>query len=199
MMPRRWRCAASPWRSSAIWRARRDLLRRAAAPSGRQSPRPAPAAPSPRPRSRWSPATLAGHCASLARRARRWPRRATGRNAAHAGYLDARRLLLIGRARRGRGGRSPRSTRRHCRPPRARGMRWSSQASRCGASGRARPAPHSTRAARAARETGIPALMAEVARARSALDAPAARLIGRGGRAAAAARRGGGACSPRAR
>ena len=100
-------------------------------------------------------------------------------NAAHAGYLDARRLLLIGRldeAERALG---------------ACDLDALQQASRTGywlvaagiAMRRIRAAPARAaleRADAAARATGIPALVAEADRAARAFAAPAARLIVRG-------------------
>ncbi len=99
-------------------------------------------------------------------------------NAAHAGYLEARRLLLIGRLEESE------------QTLHALDINALPQASRTGywlvAAGIAmrRVRAESARAAldqagHAARETGIPALAAEVDRASRALDAPAARLIGR--------------------
>jgi tetratricopeptide (TPR) repeat protein len=101
-------------------------------------------------------------------------------NAAHAGYLDARRLLLIGQldeAERTLDGID---------------VDTLPLASRAGhglvAAGiamrriRTKPARAALdRAARAARDAGIPALAAEVDRASRSLDAPAARLIVRDG------------------
>jgi hypothetical protein len=99
-------------------------------------------------------------------------------NAAHAGYLEARRLLLIGRLDESE------------RTLDALDVDALPQASRTGfwlvAAGigmrriRAEPARAALdRAGHAALETGIPALAAEVDRASIALDAPAARLIAR--------------------
>nr|WP_294508090.1 HTH domain-containing protein [uncultured Rhodopila sp.] len=100
-------------------------------------------------------------------------------NAAHAGYLEARQLLLIGEldaAERLLDGLDAAAL-----PP----------ASRAGhdlvvagiAMRRIRTKPARTaldRATRAAHEAGIPALLAEVDRASRAFEAPAARLIARG-------------------
>ncbi|MBV9736291.1 MAG: helix-turn-helix domain-containing protein [Acidisphaera sp.] len=100
-------------------------------------------------------------------------------NAAHAGYLEARRLLLIGRL--------DESERMlgvldiDALPQASRTGYWlvaAGVAMRRIRAGSARAALD--RAGRAARETGIPALAAEVDRASRALDAPAARLIARG-------------------
>lgn len=101
-------------------------------------------------------------------------------NAAHAGYLQARRLLLIGRLDEAE--RTLAGLDADALPP----------ASRTGyelvatgiAMRRIRTTPARAaldRAVRAARATGISALVAEVDRAAHALDAPAARLISRGG------------------
>ena len=97
-------------------------------------------------------------------------------NAAHAGYLEARRLLLIGRLDESE------------RTLAALDVVALPRASRAGywlvAAGLAMRRVQATsaraaidRARHAARETGIPALAAEVERASHALDAPAARLI----------------------
>jgi hypothetical protein len=101
-------------------------------------------------------------------------------NAAHAGYLEARWLLLIGRLDESE------------RTLDALDVAALPQASRTGywlvaagiAMRRIRAASARTaldRAGHAARETGIPALAAEVVRASRALAAPAARLIARDG------------------
>ncbi|MGZ9098477.1 MAG: helix-turn-helix domain-containing protein [Brevundimonas sp.] len=100
-------------------------------------------------------------------------------NAAHAQYLQARRLLLIGRL-------DEAETRladldASLFPPAARAVHQlvvAGIASRRLRAGAARAALD--RAAQAAHEAGIPALAAEVETARRMLDAPAARLIARG-------------------
>ena len=102
------------------------------------------------------------------------------RNAAHAGYLEARRLLLVGRLDEAEG------TLRDLHPD---ALSPASHAGcglvaagiamrriRVGAAGDALD-----QAGCAARKAGIPALIAEVDRARHALKAPAARLIWRDG------------------
>ena len=100
-------------------------------------------------------------------------------NAAHAGYLDARRLLLIGRldeSERALSGLEPAAM-----PPALAVVhelivagialrRLQTKAARAALA----------RAGRAARRAGIPALTAEVEAAMIALDAPAARLIAHG-------------------
>jgi hypothetical protein len=101
-------------------------------------------------------------------------------NAAHAGYLQARQLLLIGQL--DAAGRTLEGFDADALPP----------ASRAGhdlvAAGiairRIRTKPARTaldQAARAAREAEIPALVSEVEHASRALETPAARLIGRNG------------------
>ena len=100
-------------------------------------------------------------------------------NAAHAGHLQARRLLLIGRlddAQRTLAGLDPAPL-----PP------ASKAAHALVVAGLAMRRLHTktaraalAQARRAAREAGIPALAAEVESAALALDAPAARLIARG-------------------
>lgn len=107
---------------------------------------------------------------------------ATGdrRNAAHAGYLEARRLLLIGRLDEAEG--TLRSLDPDALSPASRagcGLVGAGIAMRRIRAGAADDALD--QAGRAAREAGIPALIAEVDRARRALEAPAARLIRRGG------------------
>ena len=101
-------------------------------------------------------------------------------NAAHARYLEVRRLLLIGRldeAERALAAARPRALpARVAGPPTS----WWSRGSRCGACGRRRrarrsPGPSAPRAKR-----GIPALTAEVESASLVLNTPAARLIARG-------------------
>jgi tetratricopeptide (TPR) repeat protein len=101
-------------------------------------------------------------------------------NAAHAGYLEARRLLLIGRlheAERVLDGLDV-----DVLPPASRAGHGLVAAGIAMRRIRTKPARAALdRAARAAREAGIPALAAEVDRASRALHAPAARMILRGG------------------
>ena len=100
-------------------------------------------------------------------------------NAAHARYLEVRRLLLIGRldeAERTLAELDPAPF----RPPRAPPTNWWLPGSRCGASGRRRRARRSPGPRHAARQAGIPALTAEVESASRVLNTPAARLIARG-------------------
>ncbi|MGH6883505.1 MAG: hypothetical protein ACREFM_21460, partial [Hypericibacter sp.] len=100
-------------------------------------------------------------------------------NAAHARYLDVRRLLLIGRldeAERRLAGLDPTPF-----PP---ALRASHELVMAGIAMRRlqAKAAHAalTRADRAARQAGIPGLTAEVESASLLLDAPVARLIARG-------------------
>lgn len=99
-------------------------------------------------------------------------------NAAHAGYLQARRLLLIGRldeAERVLNELDPGAL-----PLASRPGYWLVAAGIAMRRIRAGPSRAALQRARqAAQEAGIPALAAEVDRATRALDAPAARLIGR--------------------
>ena len=135
-------------------------------------------ASSPRPRSRlvsrdlsW-PLKDAEAARIHARRARR------PFNAAHAGYLAIRRLLLIGRsdeAERRLAELDPRLLPPRRGPPTS----WSWRGSPSGASGRRRRALRSL--GRSAQPPArIPALTAEVKRALLVLSTPAARLIARG-------------------
>ena len=100
-------------------------------------------------------------------------------NAAHARYLQVRRLLLIGRldeAERALAELDPTLL-----PPASEPLTsWWLPGSRCGASARRPPALRSLRAERAARDARIPALTAEVESASVLLNTPAARLIARG-------------------
>lgn len=102
-----------------------------------------------------------------------------GANAAHAGSLEARRLLLIGRLDA-----SEQMLDRidpGLLPVAARTGYWLVVAGIAMRRIRAEPARAALdRATRAAREAGIPALAAEVARASRALDAPATGLIAGG-------------------
>jgi hypothetical protein len=101
-------------------------------------------------------------------------------NAAHAGYLDARRLLLIGRLDESEWTLDKLDV--DALPAASRTGYWLVAAGIAMRRIRAKPARAALdRAGRAARETGIPALAAEVGRASHALEAPAARLITRDG------------------
>jgi hypothetical protein len=106
-------------------------------------------------------------------------RRGDRANAAHARFLEVRRLLLIGRlddAERTLAGLNS-----ALMPPALRAMHELVQAGIAVRRLRTRPARAALlRAARAAHEAGIPALMAEVDGAARALRMPAARLIRRG-------------------
>lgn len=102
-----------------------------------------------------------------------------GVNAAHARYLAIRRLLLIGRL--GEAERALAEFDAASLPPALQAVHaltLAGVAMRRTQAGMARTAL--ARAERAARAAGIPALLAEVEHALRMLDAPAARLIGRG-------------------
>ncbi|HZT50418.1 MAG TPA: hypothetical protein VFA22_00705, partial [Stellaceae bacterium] len=100
-------------------------------------------------------------------------------NAAHARYLEIRRLLLIGRldeAERRLAGRDPATL-----PPTLRAVHELATAGIAMRRLRASAARAAlARAESAAREAGIPALAAEVAGASRLMDSPAARLIAKG-------------------
>lgn len=99
-------------------------------------------------------------------------------NAAHAGYLEARQLLLIGRLEDAH--RTLDSIDIDVLPPASRagyGLVVAGIAMRQIRTGPARAALQ--QAARAAQDAGIPSLKAEVEKARHALEAPAARLVSR--------------------
>ena len=101
-------------------------------------------------------------------------------NAAHAGYLEVRRLLLIGRLDD-----AERMLTHFDAAPLPAALKTVHELVVAGiAMRRLRTSAARTalgRAAWAARQAGIPALMVEVESAAIALDAPAARLIGTGG------------------
>ncbi|MEW4460268.1 helix-turn-helix domain-containing protein [Roseibium algicola] len=99
-------------------------------------------------------------------------------NAAHAGYLEARQLLLIGRLEDAQ--RTLDSIDIDVLPPASRagyGLVVAGIAMRQIRTGPARAALQ--QAAQAAQDAGIPSLKAEVEKARHALEAPAARLVSR--------------------
>lgn len=101
-------------------------------------------------------------------------------NAAHARYLAIRRLLLIGQLDQAEGALAAFES--APLPPALRAVHELTAAGiavRRVRAGTARAAL--ARAGRAARGAGVPALLAEVEYAQRMLDAPAARLIGRGG------------------
>ncbi|MBV8578771.1 MAG: helix-turn-helix domain-containing protein [Acetobacteraceae bacterium] len=98
-------------------------------------------------------------------------------NAAHAGYLEARRLLLIGRLDESE--QTLNALAVDALPLASRVGYWLVAAGIAMRRIRAESARAAlNRAAHAARETGIPPLAAEVELASRALDAPSARLIG---------------------
>jgi DNA-binding transcriptional ArsR family regulator len=102
-------------------------------------------------------------------------------NAAHAGYLEARWLLLIGRSDEAE--RMLDAVDVAALPQASRTGYWLVAAGIAMRRIRAEPARAALdRAGQAARATGIPALSAEVDRASRALNAPAARLIARDGK-----------------
>jgi tetratricopeptide (TPR) repeat protein len=99
-------------------------------------------------------------------------------NAAHAGYLEARRLLLIGRLDESE--RMLDALEINALPQASRPGYWLVAAGIAMRRIRAEAARAALeRAGHAARETRIPVLVAEVDRASRSLDAPAARLIAR--------------------
>jgi hypothetical protein len=101
-------------------------------------------------------------------------------NAAHAGYLEARRLLLIGRLDESE--RTLSALDFVALPPASRTGYWLVATGIAMRRLRAEAARAALdRAGHAARQTGIPSLSAEVDRASRALDAPAARQIARDG------------------
>jgi hypothetical protein len=121
---------------------------------------------------RWSPKSLGTARATLEEHGDR-------ANAAHARYLEIRRLLLIGRlneAEQSLGRLDP-----NVLPPPLRAAHELVVAGIAVRRVQARSARRALgRAARAARQAGIPALAAEVAAASRALTAPVARLISQG-------------------
>jgi hypothetical protein len=104
-------------------------------------------------------------------------------NAAHAGYLEARRLLLIGRLEES--GRALETVEPAALLPASRAGYWLVAAGIAMRRIRAASARAAIeQAERAARQVAISALAAEVDRAARALEAPAARMIARGERRA---------------
>lgn len=100
-------------------------------------------------------------------------------NAAHAGHIEARRLLIVGQADEAE--RTLAATGSAPQPPVAQALRALVRAGIAIRRLRADEARASlARAAVAAREAGIAALVAEVESTRQLLDAPAARLIAGG-------------------
>jgi hypothetical protein len=101
-------------------------------------------------------------------------------NAAHAGYLEARRLLLIGKLDEAE--LALKGLDANALPPPSRAGHGLVAAGIAMRRVRTQPARAALgQAASAAREAGIPSLMAEVDHVSRALEAPAARLIGRDG------------------
>ncbi|MGH8183964.1 MAG: helix-turn-helix domain-containing protein [Rhodanobacteraceae bacterium] len=101
-------------------------------------------------------------------------------NALHAGYLEARRLLLIGRIDESE--RTLDTLHVERLPPASQAGCWLVAAGIAMRRIRAAPAYAAlARARRTARAVGIPSLMAEVERAARALQAPAALLVTRAG------------------
>ncbi len=97
-------------------------------------------------------------------------------NAAHAGYLQARRLLLIGRLKDA--AQTLETLDPGALPPASRPGAWLVAAGISMRRIEAAPARAALdQAAHAAARTGIPALAAEVEQAQRAFDAPAARLV----------------------
>ncbi len=101
-------------------------------------------------------------------------------NAAHAGYLEARRLLLVGRLEESE--RTLGTLDADALPPASRAGYWLVAAGIAMRRIQARPARAALeKAGTAARAAGIPALAAEVGQAVRLFAAPAARLLTRGG------------------
>jgi DNA-binding transcriptional ArsR family regulator len=172
------RFAASRWRSSATSSGRGLCCGGPRAPSVRTSRWRGPGAWSPRPRSRSSRATSAGPRRLAAARAT-LEAHGDRANAAHARYLEVRRLLLIGRldeAERALGDVDTAPL-----PPASRVAHALVAAGIAVRRLRTKAARAAlARAERAARHARIPALTAEVESASRALETPVARLIARG-------------------
>ena len=178
-MRRRWRCAASRWRSSAISRRPRHCFADAARGFGAKEPLArarcvvAQAEVALASRDLGFPAkTLDAARAALEAHGDR-------ANAAHARFLEVRRLLLIGRLD-GRGARADAGSRRELPPS----LRAAHELVIAGIAIR-RIRTNDARAAlmraeRAARDAGIPALWAEVDSALRVLNTMAARRIAKG-------------------
>ena len=179
MRRRHWRFEASPWRSLAISFGRRTLLRKAARAFGPKEP------------VAWARCIVAEAEIALVSRDLSFSAKALGTaraalerhgdraNAAHAGHLEVRRLLLIGRLDE-----AERALAKFDAAPLPPALRASHELAVAGVAMR-RLQIKTARAAlaeaeRAAHDAGIPALMAEVEGAALILNTPAARLIAPG-------------------
>ena len=173
------RCAVLRWRSSVISRERKNSCERLHAPSVPKKPSPARDASSPRLRSRSSRVIWVGLRRALGAARATLEKHGDRLNAAHARYLEVRRLLLIGRldeAERMLADLDPTLF-----PPASRTAhalvvagiairRLRTKAARAALA----------RAESAARHARIPTLIAEVETASLILKTPAARLIANG-------------------
>ena len=139
-----------------------------------------------------SPRALAAAAAALEARGDR-------ANALHARLIAARRLLLLGRLDEAAAALAQPRRAAACRRRWRRWPSWPRPSWRCARCARRRRARRSPARRRRPSARGVPALLAEVAEARAALDRPAARRFHGRRRAAAAPRRGRGAARARAR
>ena len=179
MRRRHWRFEASPWRSLAISFGPRTLLRKAARAFGPKEP------------VAWARCIVAEAEIALVSRDLSFSAKALGTaraalerhgdraNAAHAGHLEVRRLLLIGRLDE-----AERALAKFDAAPLPPALRASHELAVAGVAMR-RLQIKTARAAlaeaeRAAHDAGIPALMAEVEGTALILNTPAARLIAPG-------------------
>ena len=158
----------------------RELLGAPRAASARARRSRVPVASSRKPRWRWPCAISARSPRALATAAAALEARADRANALQARLIAVRRLLLLGRLDEAAAAlaraRRERPAARPCWP-------WPSSLPRswpCARCARHRRERRSTRARQAAERARVPALLAEVAEARAALDRPAARRVDAG-------------------
>jgi len=97
MTRRRWLCGALRWRNLAISPVRWNFCDAQHVHSALEIPYPVPVVPSRRQKSRWYCADLGGTLQTLQKAYAVLDAYGDRTNAAHAGYLEARHLLLIGR------------------------------------------------------------------------------------------------------
>ncbi len=167
------------WHNSATLHGQRSCCEERRAPSAQKNLWRARGASSPKPRSRWPRATWAGLPKALDAARATLEKHGDLLNAAHARYLEVRRLVLIGRLNE-----AERRLADFDSTPLPPALRTAYELMVAGIAIRRLQTKAAqaalARAERAARQANIPALTAEVETAFHVLNAPAARLISRG-------------------